>query len=364
MIEAKPDIVAIAALPEPASKLVHELRHQGFTGRIISSQLAADPAIVDLLGTDGDGTLLVASFWKGRTAQSAAFDKTFVAENAKRGIRKLGAHHSDAQTYDAVYLIKDLMEKAHVTGDPAKLVEEREAIVGALKGIRFSGIIGDDICFTGHDAELPGYIIEIKNGQWTKFDEVPANKCPETARMVVSGDLSANYSRAYGNRIGLRRAAGADSRGFRAGLFRAGLRTLRRSRRRAGLGAPHSRGGAAGACARRADQRRLSSHGAQRRRFTQKALPLRHFVQGSPMGAWPAGLRAEPDELVISKQYPSAIFGTSLASDADELRRRHADHHRPDDERLRARDLRRRDVARVHPDRRARGLRRPSSRTP
>lgn len=49
-------------------------------------------------------------------------------------------------------------------------------------------------------------------------------------------------------------------------------------------------------------------------RFYQKAPPLRYFLQGSPMGAWPEGLTPEDDELVISKQYPSAFFGTSLAS--------------------------------------------------
>lgn len=49
-------------------------------------------------------------------------------------------------------------------------------------------------------------------------------------------------------------------------------------------------------------------------RFYQKAKPLRHFLEGSPMGAWPAGLDVGDDELVVSKQYPSAFFGTSLAS--------------------------------------------------
>src|ERR1041384_3614049 len=49
-------------------------------------------------------------------------------------------------------------------------------------------------------------------------------------------------------------------------------------------------------------------------RFYQKAKPLRHFVEGSPMGAWPARLGVGEDELVVSKQYPSAFFGTSLAS--------------------------------------------------
>lgn len=32
------------------------------------------------------------------------------------------------------------------------------------------------------------------------------------------------------------------------------------------------------------------------------------------MGDWPEGLTPTKDELVVSKQYPSAFFGTSLAS--------------------------------------------------
>ena len=49
-------------------------------------------------------------------------------------------------------------------------------------------------------------------------------------------------------------------------------------------------------------------------RFYQKSMTLHNFIEGSPMGAWPKGLEPREDELVISKQYPSAFFGTSLAS--------------------------------------------------
>lgn len=49
-------------------------------------------------------------------------------------------------------------------------------------------------------------------------------------------------------------------------------------------------------------------------RFFEKALPLKHFVRGSPMGAWAPGLQPLENELVVSKQYASAFFGTSLAS--------------------------------------------------
>ncbi|MFK8053322.1 MAG: isochorismatase family protein [Woeseiaceae bacterium] len=49
-------------------------------------------------------------------------------------------------------------------------------------------------------------------------------------------------------------------------------------------------------------------------RFAEKALPLANFSAGNPMANWPNGLEPGDDELVISKQYPSAFFGTSLAS--------------------------------------------------
>jgi len=49
-------------------------------------------------------------------------------------------------------------------------------------------------------------------------------------------------------------------------------------------------------------------------RFYEKALPLRHFRKGDPLGNWAAGIQPHETELVISKQYPSAFFGTSLAS--------------------------------------------------
>lgn len=49
--------------------------------------------------------------------------------------------------------------------------------------------------------------------------------------------------------------------------------------------------------------------------FFRKAPVLRNLIAGSPMGEWPSGLTPAEDELVISKQYPSSFFGTSLAVD-------------------------------------------------
>lgn len=47
--------------------------------------------------------------------------------------------------------------------------------------------------------------------------------------------------------------------------------------------------------------------------FFEKIPILRVFERGSPLGEFGPGLEPKPGELVISKQYPSAFFGTSLA---------------------------------------------------
>lgn len=48
--------------------------------------------------------------------------------------------------------------------------------------------------------------------------------------------------------------------------------------------------------------------------FFRKAKVLENFVRGNPMGDWADGVDPAPGEIVVSKQYPSAFFGTSLAS--------------------------------------------------
>lgn len=48
--------------------------------------------------------------------------------------------------------------------------------------------------------------------------------------------------------------------------------------------------------------------------FYRKVPALKAFARGSPDGAFPATLQPKATELVVTKQYPSAFFGTPLAS--------------------------------------------------
>lgn len=49
-------------------------------------------------------------------------------------------------------------------------------------------------------------------------------------------------------------------------------------------------------------------------RFFEKAKPLTSFVKGEQTAEFADGLVPRENEIIVSKQYPSAFFGTSLAS--------------------------------------------------
>lgn len=127
-------------------------------------------------------------------------------------------------------------------------------------------------------------------------------------------DLQANYKRAYDNRIGFGQRPALVLIDFVQAYFEPGNALY------AGVDA------ALASALRVRDAARASGvpvvltnvvyhpKALDGGRFYQKAKPLENFLAGSPMGAWPKGLAVQPDELVVSKQYPSAFFGTSLAS--------------------------------------------------
>ena len=57
-----------------------------------------------------------------------------------------------------------------------------------------------------------------------------------------------------------------------------------------------------------------SANGADGGVFYRKVPALKAYLEGSPLGAFPPGLQPRADEVVVTKQYASAFFGTSLAS--------------------------------------------------
>jgi branched-chain amino acid transport system substrate-binding protein len=177
IVANNPDMVAVAGLPENASKTIRELKRQGYKGRMIGSQIFADPNILELFGDMAEGTTFMAGFHADSSPKASAFNKKFVTETSAKGIKKLGAHHTDAQSYDAVYLFAQVMKEQSVSGEKTNLTADRLAIKEGLKSVSFSGILGNNLCFSGNDAELPGYVIQIKDQKWTLIDSHSPDPC-------------------------------------------------------------------------------------------------------------------------------------------------------------------------------------------
>ncbi|MGP4048385.1 isochorismatase family protein [Streptomyces sp. 2A115] len=59
---------------------------------------------------------------------------------------------------------------------------------------------------------------------------------------------------------------------------------------------------------------RLRADGSDGGVFFRKVPTLRAFTEGNPFGEFIDGLAPAADELTVTKQYPSAFFGTALAA--------------------------------------------------
>ena len=132
----------------------------------------------------------------------------------------------------------------------------------------------------------------------------------------MTDDLAANYARAYNNRVGFGKRPALVLIDFCRAYYEPDCDLF------AGEGAVTAIESAlrVRSAARAAGAAVILTHvvyhesGLDGGRFFEKATPLRNFTQGNPMGAWGPGLEAREDELVVPKHYPSAFFGTSLAS--------------------------------------------------
>jgi maleamate amidohydrolase len=130
----------------------------------------------------------------------------------------------------------------------------------------------------------------------------------------VTSDLSENYKKAYSNRVGFGQRPALVLIDFAhayydpeselyAGVDAALASALRIREAAHAAGVPvvltevtYQEGGINGG------------------RFFEKAKPLHNFIKGRKTAAFAEGLVPRNDEIIVSKQYPSAFFGTSLAS--------------------------------------------------
>jgi branched-chain amino acid transport system substrate-binding protein len=168
------DLIGVGSGPEPAARLVQELRRQGHKGRLVAGSAIADPDLPRMVGAAGDGTTAATTYYPSLDETTRTFEAEFLRRAKAAGIDRAAAPF-DAATYDVVLMYAQAIKSAKATGDRAKLAAERAAVRDALRKLKdFPGLEGLMSMGKNGDTVKPVYVIEMQDGKWGLLASYPA----------------------------------------------------------------------------------------------------------------------------------------------------------------------------------------------
>jgi branched-chain amino acid transport system substrate-binding protein len=170
-LNQKPDGIIISCWPEKAAKIVQELKSRGWKdmGRILLFSSADDAALYSTGGSDLNGVIIYNYInvdvdnprWN-------AFKEAYAKDHNGMQPPSLSTNY-----YDAVYMIKDAIEKTGVTGDPKKLKEERKKIADYCANVKdFQGLLFNWDMSNGVPTNKPTYLFRIEDGKKVLVKEI------------------------------------------------------------------------------------------------------------------------------------------------------------------------------------------------
>jgi len=129
------------------------------------------------MGKAGDGTTIPTTFYGELNEDTKKFETAFIKKAKAEGIERSAAAQFDAATYDIVLIYAEAMKKGKITGDQAKLAEERTIIRDQLKAMKEFPALEGPISFGANgDALKPVYVLEMKDSKWTLLANYPVEK--------------------------------------------------------------------------------------------------------------------------------------------------------------------------------------------
>lgn len=162
------DVVAIGAPPEPAIRLVKELRRQGHPGRLISGATIFDITLPEKMGADGEGTLVPTTFWWQLDDTAKAFSTEFEKRAKAEGFERTRPAQFDAATHSIVEMYCQAMAETKSTGEVSRLPIERAAIRDFLQNMPArNGLEGPVKFDANRDAVKSVYVMEVMGSQWS-----------------------------------------------------------------------------------------------------------------------------------------------------------------------------------------------------
>jgi len=170
-LEEKPDGVVLVCNAEKAAKIIKELKSRGWKkmNHILVFSSADDAQLYSTGGADLNG-VQVYNYINLDISNPRwnAFKAAFAKDHKGMAPFSLSPNY-----YDALYMIKEAIEKTGVTGDPAKLAEERKKIADYCANVKdFHGLLFNWDMENGIPTNKPTYIFQIQDGKKKLVKEV------------------------------------------------------------------------------------------------------------------------------------------------------------------------------------------------
>jgi branched-chain amino acid transport system substrate-binding protein len=170
-LDQNPDGIILVCNGEKAAKIIKELKNRGWKNmnHILVFSSADDAQLYATGGADLNGVNIY-NFINLEISNPRwdAFKAAFAKAHNGAAPFSLSPNY-----YDAVYMIKEAIEKTGVTGDPKLLKVERKKIADYIANVKgFKGVLFNWDMKDGVPTNKPTYIFEIQNGKKVLVKEV------------------------------------------------------------------------------------------------------------------------------------------------------------------------------------------------
>jgi branched-chain amino acid transport system substrate-binding protein len=170
-LNEKPDGIVFVCKPASAAKLIKELKGRGWKNmdHLLLFSSADAPDLYATGGKDLNGVEIYNYINPNLdNPRWNAFKLAYADSHKGDQPPSLSTNY-----YDAVYMIKDAIEKTGVTGSPGKLKAERKMIADYLQNVKgFHGIMFDWDMKDGVPTNKPTFIFKIQDGQKVLVQEI------------------------------------------------------------------------------------------------------------------------------------------------------------------------------------------------
>jgi branched-chain amino acid transport system substrate-binding protein len=170
-LDQKPDGIIFVCNAEKIAKLIKELKGRGWTkmNHLLVFNSGDDAPLYTTGGEDINGIQVYNYINPGiDTPRWNAFKNAYMKDHNNMVPPSLSTHY-----YDALFMIKEAIEKTGVTGDPKKLKEERKKIADYCANVKnFQGLMFNWDMKGGVPTNKPLYLFEIQGGKKKFVQEV------------------------------------------------------------------------------------------------------------------------------------------------------------------------------------------------